>query len=252
MKLLVLLIIVITLGSCSIQKELIWEEDFTGNTLDLDSWQFDLGDGCPELCGWGNEEPQLYTRNNHELRDGNLVIAVKKEDSTYTSTRITTKNKFEFKYGRVVARAKLPVGEGVWPAIWMLGSNIDEVKWPMSGEIDMVEYVGREPNMIFNSLHTKDSHGETINTKKTRIETIEEGFHIYEMNWTPQIIEFFVDGTKLYTFNPDSRTEEVWPFDQPFYILVNLAIGGGFGGPTIDDSILPQEFLIDYIKVYKN
>lgn len=251
-KFLVLPAVFLVLLGCNNKSELIWEEDFTDSELNMERWQFELGDGCPELCGWGNEEPQLYTKKNHRLENGNLIITVKSEDSLYTSTRITTKNKFEFKYGRLETRAKLPTGTGVWPAIWMLGSNIDEVKWPMSGEIDILEYVGREPHMIFNSLHTDDSHGETINTKKTRIENIEEGFHTYAMNWTAEKIEFFVDGKKLYTFNPEQRTEEIWPFDQPFYILVNMAIGGGFGGPTIDDSILPQEFIVDYIRVYSN
>lgn len=251
-RFLFLIVGVTFLSGCGKKNELRWEENFSGTELNSGKWQFELGDGCPDLCGWGNAEPQLYTRKNHRLENGNLIITVKKEDSSYTSTRITTKDKFEFKYGRVEARAKLPIGAGVWPAIWMLGSNIDEVKWPLSGEIDILEYVGREPHMIFNSLHTADSHGETINTKKTRIENIEEGFHVYAMNWTPEKIEFFVDGEKLYTFNPKERTEEVWPFDQPFYLLVNMAIGGGFGGPSIDDSILPQEFVVDYIRVYDN
>lgn len=232
--------------------KLIFEEDFEGNSLNENVWNFELGDGCPNLCGWGNDEAQLYTKNNHKLKDGYLNIRIQKEDSVYTSTRITTENKFDFQYGRVEARAKLPIGKGLWPAFWMLGSNHREVGWPLCGEIDILEYVGREPDMIFNSLHTADSHGNTVNTKKTKIETIEEGFHVYEANWTPTKIEFSVDGMLLYTFEPQERTKEVWPFDQPFYFLVNCAIGGNFGGHDIDDSALPQEFVIDYIRVYQN
>ncbi|MDC6352430.1 glycoside hydrolase family 16 protein [Zeaxanthinibacter sp. PT1] len=230
---------------------LVWEENFEGEVLDESKWTFALGDGCPELCGWGNNEPQIYTRNNHELRNGKLYITVRKEDSIYTSARITTKDKFDFQYGRVEARAKIPRGKGVWPAFWMLGSNIDEVGWPLSGEIDILEYIGKEPGVVFTSLHTQDSHGNTINTRKTKIEGIEEGFHIYAADWCAEKIEFFVDGKSVYSFNPKERTQEVWPFDQPFYLLLNVAVGGNFGGPEIDDSIFPQEFVIDYIRVYQ-
>lgn len=241
------------LAACSSgeKAKLVWEEDFNSEVLDASKWSYQLGDGCPELCGWGNNEPQIYTRNNHELRDGKLYITVKKEDSIYTSTRITTKDKFEFKYGRVEARAKIPTGKGVWPAFWMLGANIDEVGWPLSGEIDILEYVGKEPGIIFTSLHTQDSHGNTINTRKTKIDGIEEGFHVYAADWSPEKIEFFVDGKSVYTFSPGERSQEVWPFDQPFYLLLNVAVGGNFGGPEIDDSIFPQQFVVDYIRVFK-
>ncbi|MBT8305647.1 MAG: glycoside hydrolase family 16 protein [Maribacter sp.] len=246
-------LLLFVLTSCK-QKtpELIWEENFDGDSLNESSWNYELGDGCPNLCGWGNNEVQVYTKSNHSFRDGFLHISAKKEDSLITSTRITTKDKFEFKYGRVEARAKLPVGKGVWPAFWMLGSNISEVGWPLCGEIDILEYVGKEPNMIFTSLHTQDSHGNTINTKKTRIADIEEGFHTYMVDWSPDKIEFSVDDDLLYTFDPKERSRAVWPFDKPFYLILNLAIGGNFGGPDIDDSIFPQDFVIDYIRVYQN
>ncbi len=148
-------------------------------------------------------------------------------------------------------RAKVPVGKGLRPAFWMLGGNIGEVGWPQCGEIDILEYVGREPENISTSLHTKASHGNTINTKKTKFKKIEEGFHVYAVEWSHEKIEFFVDGQSVYIFQPTERTEEVWPFDQPFYIIVNLAIGGNFGGPEVDDSIFPEEFIIDYIRVYR-
>jgi beta-glucanase (GH16 family) len=249
-----LLLILLTVNMCSAQNKklkLVWEEQFNGKTLDESVWNFEIGDGCPN-CGWGNSERQLYTRDNHELKDGHLIITAKKDETgKYTSTRITTKSKKEFKYGRIEARAKLPVGHGIWPAFWMLGSNISEVGWPKCGEIDILEYVGREPDMVFTSLHTQDSHGNTVNTKKTRFEDIEEGFHTYAAEWTEQKIDFFVDGKLVYTFNPENKTEDIWPFNQPFYIIVNMAIGGNFGGPEVDDSILPQQFIIDYIRVYQ-
>lgn len=219
--------------------------------MDTSVWNFELGDGCPALCGWGNNERQFYTKSNHRLEEGKLIITARRDSSGYTSTRITTKGKREFQYGRIEARAKLPVGKGVWPAFWMLGSNISEAGWPRCGEIDILEYVGREPGQVFTSLHTADSHGNTVNTQKTLFEGIEEGFHTYAAEWTAERIAFFVDGQLVYTFEPEQRTEEVWPFDQPFYLLLNLAIGGNFGGPEVDDGIFPQEFVVDYVRVYR-
>jgi len=237
--------------SCSQEKKLVWEENFEGTKLNEKVWNFELGDGCPDLCGWGNNERQFYTRNNHKIENGNLIIIANKADSIYTSTRITTKTKKEFQYGYFETKAKLPVGKGIWPAFWMLGSNISEVGWPLCGEIDILEYVGKEPEMVFNSLHTNASHGNTINTKKTKIENIEIGFHVYAVDWTKEKMDFYVDGNLLYTFNPKEDTNETWPFDQPFYFILNTAIGGNFGGPEVDDTIFPQEFIIDYIRVYQ-
>lgn len=238
--------------SCSKNQGLVWEENFDGDSLDESVWNFDLGNGCPELCGWGNNESQIYTKENHKVEKGYLIISAEKNnDSLYTSTRITTKNKKEFKYGRMEIRARLPLGKGLWPAIWMLGSNISEVGWPECGEIDIVEYVGREPNTVFTSLHTQDSHGNTINTEKKIIDGIEEGFHLYAIDWNKDKIEFYIDGELFYTFNPEIKTWDIWPFDQPYFFIINLAVGGNFGGNEISDSIFPQEFIIDYIKVYQ-
>lgn len=232
-------------------QQLIWSDEFEGALLDTSIWNYELGDGCPDLCGWGNNERQLYTMKNHRLEDGKLIITAKLEDGRYTSTRITTKGKKEFQYGRIEARAKLPIGHGIWPAFWMLGSNIDEARWPLCGEIDVLEYIGRDPDHVFTSLHTQDSHGNTINSKRTKKEDIEDGFHHFAVDWTAEKMNFLLDGKIVYTFSPEERTEAIWPFDQPFYILVNMAIGGNFGGPEVDDSIFPQEYIIDYIRVYK-
>jgi len=233
------------------EKKLVWEENFDGEVLNEEAWNFELGDGCPHMCGWGNNEKQIYTRENHRLKDGFLFITAQKDGSNYSSTRITTKGKKEFKYGRMEARLKLPLGTGVWPAFWMLGSNIDKVGWPMCGEIDIMEYVGREPGTLFTTLHTKDSHGNSKNTRKAAVAGIDEGFHTYAAEWTESEISFYVDGHHFYTFEPENSSEEVWPFDQPFYFLLNLAIGGNFGGKEVDDSIFPVEYVIDYIRVYQ-
>lgn len=249
------LLLLLASMACTAQVKkgkLLWEENFDGTALNESVWNFELGNGCPNICGWGNNERQEYTNTNHAVKDGYLTITAKKEGDKYTSTRITTRDKKEFKYGYIEARAKIPTGQGIWPAFWMLGSNIGEVGWPKSGEIDILEYIGKEPDMVFTSLHTQDSHGQTINTKKTEIKDIEEGFHTYAINWTKDKIEFFVDGKPVYTFAPKDKTVEVWPFDQPFYFLINVAVGGNFGGPEVDDSIFPQQFVIDYVRVYAN
>lgn len=233
------------------ERKLVWQEEFNGSVLNEKVWNFEIGDGCPNICGWGNNEKQIYTKDNHALKDGHLVISVKKDGDRYTSTRITTAAKKEFQYGRMEVRAKLPVGKGIWPAFWMLGSNISKVGWPKCGEIDILEYVGREPGKVFTSLHTQDSHGNTINTKKTDFNTIEEGYHLYAVDWTKDKIEFFVDNQSVYTFSPEVKNENVWPFNQPFYFIINVAVGGNFGGHDVDNSIFPQEYSIDYIRVYQ-
>ncbi|MNL07626.1 Beta-glucanase precursor [compost metagenome] len=133
----------------------------------------------------------------------------------------------------------------------MLGANIDEVHWPKTGEIDILEYIGRDPGMVYTTLHTQDSHGNTINTKRTPFPNIEEGYHVYAIEWTKDKIDFFVDKTLVYTFNPPVKNEDTWPFNKPFYIIVNLAIGGNFGGPEVDDKVLPQKYYVDYVRVYQ-
>jgi beta-glucanase (GH16 family) len=233
------------------KRKLVWEENFSEPVLNESIWNFELGDGCPNLCGWGNNERQVYTTKNHEIKNGNLIIHAKKEGNGYTSTKITTKDKKIFQYGRMEARAKLPVGHGIWPAFWMLGQNISQVGWPKSGEIDILEYIGREPHMVFTTLHTQDSHGNSINTKKTSFPNIEEGFHVFALDWTKDKMDFFVDDVLVYTFQPEIKNENTWPFDKQFYFILNVAIGGNFGGPAVDDTILPQDFIVDYIKVYQ-
>jgi len=234
------------------ERTLIWSDEFEGTELNLEHWNFVLGNGCPELCGFGNNELQVYTDKNHRVENGMLTIKTTYENSVYASTRIHSQNKKSFQYGYIETRAKLPVGEGIWPAFWLLGNNIKEVGWPLCGEIDVLEYAGKEPEIIHTSLHTKDSHGKTINTRKTKVNKVEEGFHLYAVDWTAEKMDFYIDNKLVYTFNPTDKTEETWPFEQPFYILFNTAVGGNFGGPKVDPSIFPQEFVIDYVRVYEN
>ncbi|RAJ16423.1 glycoside hydrolase family 16 protein [Olleya aquimaris] len=252
MKPIVLFLSVFTLLSCGNKedkKEFYFEDNFDGVELNQDYWNYELGDGCPNLCGWGNNERQIYTKENVSLLHGNLVIKATKDSTNYYSGRITTKNKIEFQYGTIEVKAKLPQGAGLWPAIWMLGNDIDTNTWPACGEIDIMEYVGKAPHQIHTTLHTPDSYGQSINTKITTIKNIEDGFHLYKTNWTKDAISFYIDDTLVYTFSPEIKNDKTWPFDKPFYIILNLAIGGNFGGPEVDDSIFPQEFIIDYVKV---
>lgn len=231
------------------QEKIIFEENFNGDKLDMSVWNYEEGDGCPNLCGWGNNEEQIYDRKYVEVKDGNLVITAVKKDGEYYSGKINSKNNVEFTYGVIEVRAKIATGKGLWPAIWMLGANISEVGWPASGEIDILEYIGREPGTVFTSLHTPASHGNTINTKKTKIKDIEEGFHTYKAVWTKNYIEFFVDDEQLYRFTPEKYDDKHYPFRKDFYFLINMAVGGNLGGADINDQALPDKFYIDHIKV---
>ncbi len=231
--------------------EQVWADEFNGDTLNEDHWSFELGNGCPDLCGWGNNELQIYTSTNHRLEGGKLYITAKKEDGRYTSTKITTQKKQTFQYGKFEIRAKLATGQGLWPAFWLLGENINTAKWPSCGEIDVLEYVGRAPGEIFTSLHTLSNHGDYAHTKTTTIPNIEEGFHLYTADWNEDSIRFFVDNKLVYQFAPKEKNMAIWPFNQPFYLLLNLAVGGNFGGEITEESVFPQEFVIDYIRVFQ-
>ncbi len=246
------LLLLLLLATFSLEAQnLIWAEEFDGPTLDTNIWNFNLGDGCPQKCGWGNNERQIYTDSNHRIEDGKLVITARLQDGGYTSTRITTKDNFQFQYGRAEARLQLPQGTGVWPAFWMLGANIDEVGWPRCGEVDILEYVGRDPHMAYNALHTQASHGRTVHSNRTYFPDLETGFHVYAVEWSADEIAFYIDDQMTYSVRPSQKSEEVWPYEQPFYLLLNLAIGGNFGGPKVDDSIFPQTYVIDYVRLFK-
>lgn len=232
-------------------SKLVFSDDFNQGMLDSNSWSYDLGDGCPSLCGWGNNEWQVYAKSNVITVNNQLVISATKHVDNYYSGRITTKDKFEFTYGTIEVKAQLPKGKGLWPAIWMLGHDIDSNTWPACGEIDIMEYVGKSPGEIHTTLHTPESHGQSFNTQITSIDSIEEGFHVYKTKWDASQIEFYIDNLLVYSFSPKIKNDKTWPFDKPFYIILNLAIGGNFGGSEVDDTIFPQDFVIDYVKVYQ-
>ncbi len=230
---------------------LVWEDDFNESTLNENFWNFELGDGCPDLCGWGNNEWQVYTNGNYRIEDGMLIISAQKEAEGYSSTRITTKGKKEFQYGKIEARLQVPRGVGLWPAFWALGNDIDTQGWPLCGEIDIMEYVGRRPGEVFNTLHTQSSYGNSVNSKVTPYPNIEDDFHVFTLHWTPTALTFLIDDEEVYKYAPSSKNIESWPFNKPFYFLLNMAVGGNFGGPVDAETSFPKEYKIDYVRVYQ-
>jgi hypothetical protein len=237
-------------------SNLIFSDEFDVNGVpDNTKWGFDIGTGCPNLCGWGNNEAQYYTSrtDNVNVKDGILTITAKKENymgSSYTSTKILTKGKFDFTYGKVEVRAKLPKGKGTWPAIWMLGANIDEVGWPACGEIDIMEHFGKSQGTVSSAMHTPSSHGATVNYGDQFLEDVSTEFHIYVVEWTEEEIVFKVDDVEHYRYNPSVKNDSTWPYNKDQYLIMNIAMGGTAGGP-IDANFTESSMEIDYIRVYQ-
>lgn len=235
--------------------KLVWSEEFNyEGKPDATKWGYDIGGH-----GFGNRESQYYTDDlaNAFVKDGKLHIrALKTNDETrkYTSARLNTYGKASWQYGKFLIRAKLPKGKGTWPAIWMLPDSIRQGnRWPLCGEIDIMEHVGRDQNVIHFSLHT-ETYNHVKRTQKTKFLTfddVSDRFIEYGLIWEKDRIEFLVDGKTYAVFEKSANdTEKEWPFNQKFFLILNLAIGGNWGG-TIDDSIFPQEMVIDYVRVYQ-
>lgn len=239
--------------------KLVWEDDFEGSELDTSKWKHEYMDRP-----WFNDEWQHYTKGeNTSLKDGKLVITARLEGNgqkvgDYTSSRLNSRQSFT--YGRMEVRAKMPElrGNGLWPAIWMLGENIKDIGWPECGEIDIMEYVSYHPDFADFSVHSAANNhidGTHITTGPIKIEGIEEEFHNYGILWDEHAIHFYLDDMENITLSinrPEEYDQENWPFDKPHYFLLNLAVGGMWGGKEgVDDSIFPSEFLIDYVRVYQ-
>ena len=233
----------------------VWADEFdkTGQP-DTTKWGYDLGGS-----GWGNNELQYYTNKaaNASAANGILTITVKKEaieGKEYTSARLTSKGKGDFLYGRIEAKAKLPSGKGTWPAIWMLPTEQAYGAWPKSGEIDIMEHVGHDPNKVHISMHT-EAYNHVINTQKTATKMVDNAiteFHLYRVDWTPYAIRGYIDNTLVFTLVNEGKGAAVWPFDKPFHLLLNVAFGGNWGGEQgIDPSVLPAKMEIDYVRVFK-
>jgi beta-glucanase (GH16 family) len=222
--------------------------------------------GAPDVSKWGyetgyirNREAQYYTTRpeNARVEGGHLVIEGRHEayqGYAYTSASLNTLGRFEFLYGRVEVRAKLPAGKGAWPAAWMLGVNRPQVGWPACGEIDIMENVGFDPLRVHGSVHTT-AYNHAIGTHKTGITTVEDpaaASHVHAIEWHADRIEVSVDGRTYFTFRNEGSGTAAWPFDKPQYLLLNLAIGGSWGGQQgIDDSRFPMTYLIDYVRIYR-
>lgn len=245
----------LTYPGCYGNYELVWSDEFDGTSVNMDFWTFETGAG-----GWGNNELQNYTNgDNAEVVDGNLIITARKvndntQPGSYTSTRMITKGKQEFEYGRMEIRANLPEGTGIWPAIWMLGGNINTVGWPACGEIDIMEYVGYNPNVVHSTVHTPSGYGGGGNGNSIIVETCEEEFHVYGLIWTADEMIFYVDtpDNVVHIYSPEVKTAANWPFDQTAFFILNIAVGGNWGGAQgIDNSIFPQTMEIDYVRVFQ-
>ena len=238
-------------------KNVTMEDDFEGSTINNSLWNFDVGTGnAISGQGWGNNELQYYTdrAENITVEDGNLKITAIKESfmaSGYTSARINTAGKFEQEYGRFEARIQLPWGQGLWPAFWLLGNNIDEVSWPQCGEIDIMEYRGQAPTNLLGSVHGPGySAGNAIGKNyKLENDRFDTGFHIFGIEWGPDYINYYVDDVLYNQITPGDVNGE-WVFDHPFYIIINLAVGGNFVGSPNASTVFPQTMLIDYVRVY--
>jgi len=243
------------------QWRLVWSDEFNYSGLpDAKKWDYDVGGN-----GWGNKELQFYTarrQENARVEDGHLIIEARKESwegRDYTSARLVSRGKGDWTYGRFEVRAKLPSGRGTWPAIWMLPTGWAYGHWPDSGEIDIMEHVGFDPDVVHTSIHTR-AYNHTINTQKTaqlKLPNSRTEFNVYAVEWTPEEIRGFVNDKQFFTFrnerltNPDADFRQ-WPFDKPFHLLLNLAVGGMWGGQQgVDPAIWPQRLEIDYVRVYQ-
>ena len=240
--------------------KLTWSDEFNGSAIDSTKWSFDLGGN-----GWGNHELETYTSRNVNARveAGSLVITARKETFTgadkitrnYTSARLLTKNKFTQAYGRFEARIRIPYGQGLWPAFWLLGENIDTVHWPNCGEIDIMENIGKEPSIVHGTFHGPGySGGNGIGASYTLAgdRKFADDFHTFALEWEPNIMRFYVDGGLYQTRTPsDLPAGSSWVFDHSFFMIVNVAVGGDWPGNPDVTTVFPQQMLVDYVRVYR-
>ena len=243
---------------------LIWSDEFNakpGSLPDPKKWTYDIGGS-----GWGNHELEYYTNRpeNAHIEHGHLVITAQREDLTapdgakflYTSTRLKTQGLFSQTYGRFEARIKIPQGQGIWPAFWMLGEDITSNGWPQCGEIDIMENIGREPATNHGSLHGPSSAHPTSDLTKTISlpsgKKLADKFHLYAVEWEPTAVRFYLDDHLFATFTAtDWPAGGTWVFDHPFFIILNVAVGGDWPGSPDSTSRFPQKMLVDYVRVYK-
>ena len=236
---------------------LVWSDEFDGEAGSLPNpanWSFDVGGG-----GWGNAQLEHNTNRPENASldgEGHLLLTAREEDfggNDYTSARIKTENLFEQQYGRFEARIKLPTGQGIWPAFWMLGANFDVVGWPQCGEIDIMEYRGQKPDLVLGTVHGPGfSGGASISSDfSLGRDRFDDGFHTFIVEWTEERITWFVDGIAYHRVRPRDLPEGTqWVFDQPFFMILNVAVGGNFVGSPNQSTRFPQTMTVDYVRVY--
>ncbi len=242
---------------------LTWSDEFSGpngSAPDPAKWTYDIGGN-----GWGNQELEYYTKRlqNVFVEDGHLVIRAIREDYTgpdgvtrhYTSARLKTQGIFSQAYGRFEARIQIPRGQGLWPAFWMLGEDIGKTEWPASGEIDIMENIGKEPSQIHGSMHGPGYSGDRGFTSTFKLpggRHFYDDYHLYAVEWEPRVVRFYVDDKLYATFAPDLLPAGMkWVFDHPFFLLLNVAVGGSWPGAPDATTVFPQTMLVDYVRVYK-
>jgi beta-glucanase (GH16 family) len=239
--------------------QMIWHDEFDGTQLDLTHWEPQLGTGCPQLCGWGNNELQYYRAENATVAGGFLTITAKRENfggANYTSARLRTRNRGDWKYGRFEMRAKMPIGQGLWPAFWMLPTDGVYGTWAASGEIDIVEFLGHDPDRVSGTLHYGGPY--PLNQYSSSAFNLASGnfnddFHVFALEWEPCEMRWYVDGNLYATKTNWSSTGGSYPapFDQRFHLLLNLAVGGNLPGPPDATTVFPQQLIVDYVRVFQ-
>lgn len=232
--------------------DLIWQDEFAGGAIDPANWAFDIGGG-----GWGNNEWEYYTERpgNARVEGGMLILEARAEKylhRNYTSARLTTKNLHAFAYGRIEARMQLPYGKGIWPAFWMLGADIDQAGWPGCGEIDIMEHIGREPNRVYGTVHGPGYSGGAGVGQSTTVadDALSDSFHVFAVEWEPDEIRWYVDDGQYFRVGPADLPGE-WVYDFPFFIILNLAVGGNWPGYPDETTSFPQFLRVDYVRVYQ-
>ncbi|MCC6459333.1 MAG: family 16 glycosylhydrolase [Saprospiraceae bacterium] len=234
-------------------KTLVWRDEFENNTLDPAAWTFETGAG-----GWGNNELQYYRPENTFFAEGKLIIEARKENfssAAYTSSRLITKGKKEFKFGRIDIRAALPEGQGIWPALWMLGGNISTAGWPACGEIDIMELVGHQPNRVHGTVHYGPSSGQHqqkgSNTALSGTAKFSDAFHVFSIVWAQDKIQWLVDDVQFYEVTAASIAPATYPFNQDFFFIFNVAVGGNWPGSPDGSTNFPQRMIVDYVRVFQ-
>ncbi|MGB1670508.1 MAG: family 16 glycosylhydrolase [Flavobacteriales bacterium] len=233
-------------------KTLVWSDEFDGESIDLSHWTYDLG-----ASGWGNQELQNYTSDseNSYVNDGNLFIVARENGIHYTSARMKSIGLQEFQFGRIDVRAILPKGQGIWPAIWMLGANYPTVGWPACGEIDIMELIGSSPNTVHGTIHYGadwTQHNYTgSGTSIPWTETFSDEFHVFSIDWDENGITWLLDDQPFYTVDNNVTGSQPYPFDNPFFFILNIAVGGQWPGYPDDTTEFPQFMAVDYVRVFQ-